>query len=717
MQPLQTHLPLPTNETTSLKRPLPRRTLIVVASLVIIAIIAIMIGWNRLHDWNSVNLPDESVGLKVFDRLDRPICTLLPNKEYSPVPLNKIAKSFQQALIATEDRGFYHHSGVNPESILRASIANAQAGRVVQGGSTITQQLVKNLYSPDSKRTLWVKVKEAIKAIELSQHYSKDKILESYLNFVYFGRGTWGIESASQKYFAKHAADLDLAQSAYLAGIVNAPTRLSNNKADAILRQHEVLDNMVEEHYITAEASAKAKGEKLVFKGAATRPEHYAYYLNYVVALLQQEHFSDDDLWNKGTRVFTNLDTSAQILADDCLTRGIKKAPNGVSQGALVSISVKDGAVLAMVGGVGTFDKSPWNRATAAHTAGSAFKPFVYLTGLESGILKPDTTIYDAPLAIDMPGQDSYTPKNFDGKYLGPITIRKALALSRNTCAVRVTQAVTPEKVATTAQQAGITSKLEPTLALGLGASAVSPLDMANSYATLARSGVKVTPGFIRRIESKDKTVLKTYTPESVKVFNPEPVAELVDAMQDVVQKGTGTQARLFDRPVAGKTGTADGARDIWFIGFTPDTVTAVWGGNDKNAAIAGNQVTGGTIMAGIWQNYMKSFYKSHPTPAGAFVSPQTPLAEEVEQIHFLPQPASIFDNITNLVTGHDQDADPALAAPSIQNSNVMPPVAPPIGRDFGTAPPRAHTKAAHDNKPKKKFRFKKLFNKLINLF
>lgn len=634
------------------------------------------------------------------------------------MPLSKIAKSFQQALIATEDRGFYHHSGVNPESIIRASIANAQAGHVVQGGSTITQQLVKNLYSPDSKRTFLVKIKEAIKAIELSQHYSKDKILESYLNFVYFGRGTWGIESAAQRYFAKHAADLDLAQSAYLAGIVNAPTRLSTHKADAILRQHEVLDNMVEEHYITPEASAKAKAEKLVFKGAETRSEHYAYYLNYVVALMQQEHFSDDDLWNKGTRVFTNLDTSAQMLADDCLNRGIKKAPNGVSQGALVSISVKDGAVLAMVGGVGTFDKSPWNRATAAHTAGSAFKPFVYLTGLESGVLKPDTTIYDAPLAIDIPGQDSYMPKNFDGKYLGPITIRKALALSRNTCAVRVTQAVTPEKVVTTAQKAGITSRLEPTLALGLGASAVSPLDMANSYATLARSGVRVTPSFIRRIEAKDKTVLKKYASESLKVFNPEPVAELVDAMQDVVQKGTGTQARLFDRPVAGKTGTADGARDIWFIGFTPDTVTAVWGGNDKNAAIAGNQVTGGTIMAGIWQNYMKSFYKSHPTPPGAFVAPQTPLAEEIDQIHFLPQPASIFDKITNLVTGHDSDADLAPGAPPVNTSNVMPPVAPPIQKDFGTAPPRSpHAQAAHDHKPKKKFRFKKLFNKLINLF
>jgi penicillin-binding protein 1A len=698
-----------------------KKWLLALAVGAVLSVVLLVIGWQQFHDWNSVSLPDESVGLKVFDRMDRPICTLLPNKEYSPVPLDKIAKSFQEALIATEDRGFYHHAGVSLESILRATLVNARAGHVVQGGSTITQQLVKNLYSSDSKRTFDVKIKEAIMAVELNQRYPKDKILESYLNFVYFGRGTWGIESAAQRYFAKHASQLDLAQSAYLAGIVNAPTRLSTHTSDALIRQHEVLDNMVEEHYITAAIADKAKTEKLVFKGAETRPEHYAYYLNYVVSLLQQEKFSDDDLWKRGTKVFTNLDPSAQILADQSLTQGIKKAPAGVSQGALVSISVKDGAVLAMVGGVGSFDKSPWNRALGPHTAGSAFKPFVYLTGLQMGILKPNTTIYDAPLAIDIPGQAAYTPKNFDGKYLGPITIRKALALSRNTCAVRVTQAVTPANVVTTAQQAGITSKLEPTLALGLGASAVSPLDMANSYSTLARSGIRMTPSFIRRVESKDNKILKQYASQGVKVFEPEPVAELVDAMQDVVQKGTGTQARLFDRPVAGKTGTADGARDIWFIGFTPDTVTAVWGGNDKNLPIAGNQVTGGTIMAGIWQNYMKAFYKSHPTPPGVFVAPQTPLAEEVDQIHFLPQPASIFDKIGDLVTGNSSDQNNPQQAPPLNSSDQMPPLAPQRNRaDFGTAPlhvSHPQHQQSKDDQPKKTFKIKKLFHKLLNLF
>lgn len=677
------------------------------------------VAWTHFHDWNSVSLPDENVGLKFFDRHDSPICTLLPDKEYVPVPLNRVAKSFQQALLATEDRSFYNHPGINPESIVRALLVNARAGHVVQGGSTITQQLVKNLNAGDSRRTVFVKLKEAIQAIELDRRYPKNKILESYLNFVYFGRGTWGIESAAQKYFARHASDLDLAQSAYLAGIVNAPTRLSTHKSDAISRQHEVLDNMVEEHYITREAASKAKAEKLLFKGAETRFEHNAYYLNYVVELLKRENYSDDDLWRKGLRVFTNLDTSAQMLAARTLTQGIAKAPTGVSQGALVSISVKDGAVLAMVGGVGSYDKSPWNRATSVHTAGSAFKPFVYLSGLKSGVLKPDTTIYDAPLSIEIPGQPTYSPKNFDGRYLGPITIRKALALSRNTCAVRVTQAVTPQKVADTAASAGITSKLEPTLALGLGASAVSPLDIANSYATLARGGIRITPGFIRRVESKDKKILHNYAPESVRAFETEPVAEIVDAMQDVVQKGTGQRAKLFDRPVAGKTGTADGARDIWFIGFTPDTVTAVWGGNDKNTAIAGNQVTGGTVMAGIWQSYMTAFYKSHPTPPGQFAAPNNPLAEEVDEIHFLPQPASIFDKITGLITGDSPQNSQIAVDPAGTRQDEMPPFAPPIHKDFGTVRSHDlnHQTVPHPNKAKKKFRLKKLFNKLINLF
>jgi membrane peptidoglycan carboxypeptidase len=465
---------------------------------------------------------------------------------------------------------------------------------------------------------------------------------------------------------------------------------------------------MVGLNFITDAQAQAAKKEKLTFKESLTQEERFAYYLNYVVGLMQA-HYSEDQVWKDGMRVYTNLDPVAQVLADKTLSQKIKSAPNGISQGALVSISVRDGGVLAMVGGVGTFEKSPWNRAVNPHTAGSAFKPFVYLTGLMTGVLKPDSTIDDAPLSIRIPGTNQiYSPKNFENDYLGTITIRKALALSRNTCSVRVAQAVGPQAIADTASKAGVTSKLDPTLSLALGASAVSPLDMANSYATLARGGVRTQPIFIRRVEDKDGHQLVANNPIAERVFPLEPDLELVDALQDVVEHGTGTHAQLLGRPVAGKTGTADGAKDIWFIGFTPDVVTAVWGGNDKHVSVSGKQVTGGSIMAGIWQQYMQAYYASHPTPPGTFAAPANPLAEEVEAIHFLPHPAGIFDKIVNFF---NPDNDQPRPAPSYSGGSDMAPAVAPERVHFGSAKPRdAHS----DRQPAKKGGVKRLFKKMF---
>jgi len=688
---------------------LNKKTAQILGILLFLLGIGLIILWNLFHDWNTVALPDEHIGLQVLDRFDRPVCTLLQNKEFSPVPLGKMSKYLQQAIVAAEDHGFYHHSGISLESILRAEFANLRAGHVVQGGSTITQQLVKNLYFSDDKRTFLAKLKEAVMAVELNQRYSKDQILEAYLNYVYFGRGSFGVEQGAQKYFGRHASQLDLAQSAYLAGLVNAPSRLSTHVGDAQTREREILDEMVQQNFVLPKAAEEAKNEKLIFKGSITQQERYGYYLSYVVSLLQSQ-FPQDRISNDGLKVYTNLDPAAQALADRTLTQRIKTAPNGISQGALVSISVKDGAVVAMVGGVGSFEQSPWNRAVSPHTAGSAFKPFVYLTGLITGALKPDSAIDDAPLTIKIPGTSQiYAPKNFEGDYMGVITIRKALALSRNTCAVRVAQAVGPQAIVDTASRAGVTSKLDPTLALALGASAVSPLDMANSYATLARGGVRITPTFIRRVEDREGHLLASYPAKQERVFEAEPVAELVDALEDVVAKGTGTRARLLGRPVAGKTGTADGAKDIWFIGFTPDLVTAVWGGNDKNQAVHGKQVTGGSIMAGIWQQYMLAYYNSHPTPAGTFLAAQTPLAQEAEEIHFLPQPAGIFDKIDHFL----DPGDYPQPAPAYSAGNA--PAVAPERVHFGTVPPKSGH-AGSESPPRHKGPVKRFFKHLFGL-
>ncbi|RTL35660.1 MAG: PBP1A family penicillin-binding protein [Candidatus Melainabacteria bacterium] len=590
--------------------------------------------WKQLHDLPDITLveryePIEAIQL--FDRNDHMICTVEGDEDRRVVPLNQISLQMQQAMLAAEDHHFYEHHGVNVMSIIRASLANLQAGHVVEGGSTITQQLVKNLFFTEAQRTMDRKVKEAFVAYELEHRYPKERILEMYLNQVYFGNNAYGIERAASRYFNKTAAELTVAQASFLAGLVKAPSELGTqaNRKAAISRQHEILDKMVEYGYITANQANTAKKQQLVFKKGANPLQKYPYYVSHVLETLR-DRFSQAEMRRQGLRVYTNLDPQAQEIAEKTLAADIAKAPKGVTQAALVSVSVQDGAVIAMVGGVGDFWKHQFNRATNPHTAGSSFKPFVYLTALLKGVLTPDSIIEDTPLVIHQPyGLPDYAPKNFDHRFLGRIPLRKALALSRNVCSVRIAQLVGIDSVVETAREAGITTKLEPNLSLALGSSAVTPLDMAGAYATFARMGVAIKPQVLRRIENNRGQVIEVFQASVDKVFPVEPVARLVSMMQDVVKFGTGTGAKLDDRPVAGKTGTADAAKDIWFVGFTPDMVTALWGGNDENLPIKGNHVTGGDVMAKIWKHYNEAYYIAHPAPAGSFVPPSAPTEEE----------------------------------------------------------------------------------------
>ena len=609
--------------------------------LVLVCIVGAVAGgyvgasvWKQLRDMPDVTLveryePIEAIQL--FDRNDKMICTVEGDEDRRVIPLNQVSPQMQQAMLAAEDHHFYEHHGVNVMSVVRASIANLQAGHVVEGGSTITQQLVKNLFFTDAQRTMNRKVKEALVAYELERRYSKEKILEMYLNQVYFGNNAYGIERAASRYFDKTAAELSVAQSAFLAGLVKAPSELglAANRKEALTRQYEILDKMVEYGYITTSQCAAAKKTKLVFKKGANPLQRYPFYVSHVLELLR-DRFSQAEMRRQGLRVYTNLDPQAQDLAEKTLEADIKKAPKGVSQAALVSVNVQDGAVIAIVGGVGNFWKHQFNRATNPHTAGSSFKPFVYLTSFIKGVLSPDSIIDDTPLVIHQPyGLPDYAPKNFDHKFLGRIPVRKALALSRNVCSVRIAQLVGIDSVVETAREAGITTKLEPNLSLALGSSAVTPFDMAGAYSTFARMGVAIKPQVLRKIENNRGEVIEVFQPTVDKVFPVEAVARLVSVMQDVVKYGTGTGAKLDDRPVAGKTGTADEAKDIWFVGFTPDMVTAIWGGNDENLPIEGKHVTGGDVMAKIWKDYTKAFYVMHPTPAGSFVPPSAPTEEE----------------------------------------------------------------------------------------
>lgn len=631
---------------TSVRRQKPNKTVSTIGKIVkysfvtLCIVVAVGFGyigakiWKQLHDLPDITLveryePIEAIQL--YDKNDHMICTIEGDEDRRVVPLNQISQQMQQAMLAAEDHHFYEHHGVNVLSIVRASLANLQAGHVVEGGSTITQQLVKNLFFTEAQRTMDRKVKEAFVAYELEHRYPKEKILEMYLNQVYFGNNAYGIERAASRYFNKTAAQLSVAQASFLAGLVKAPSELGQvaNRQVAISRQHEILDKMVEYGYITANQANVAKKQKLVFKKGANPLQRYPYYVSHVLEQLR-DRFSQAEMRRQGLRVYSNLDPQAQEIAEKTLTADLAKAPKGVSQAALVTVAVQDGAVLAMVGGVGDFWHHQFNRATNPHTAGSSFKPFVYLTALLKGVLTPDSIIEDTPLVIHQPyGLPDYAPKNFDHRFLGRIPLRKALALSRNVCSVRIAQLVGIDSVVETAREAGITTKLEPNLSLALGSSAVTPLDMAGAYATFARMGVAIKPQVLRRIENNRGQVIEVFQPSVDKVFPVEPVARLVSMMQDVVKFGTGTGAKLDDRPVAGKTGTADAAKDIWFVGFTPDMVTALWGGNDENLPIKGNHVTGGDVMAKIWKHYATAYYIAHPAPAGSFVPPSAPTEEE----------------------------------------------------------------------------------------
>ena len=632
--------------------------IVVPVAIVIVCSVLFVLGWAASH---VPSLPGQNSGLQIYDRNNKLLCVMFEDRDFCPVSLKKVSKNVQMAIITSEDRSFYQHHGVDAAGVTRAIFTDIKKRKMLQGGSTITQQLIKNLYFSSEKRTLSAKLQEVVLAIELDLRYPKDQILETYLNYVYFGKGCYGIERAAEKFFGKSAAQLNLAEGAYLAGLVNAPSELSTKEHhdDAVDRQQRILSDMAKLDYITESQAAAAQKQKLIFKQLPSEREGASYYLEYVVKTLESK-FSSSDLWGKGWKVYTNVDPSAQALAQKVLTEGIYKAPAGVSQGALVSISVNDGAVLSMVGGAGSFEKSPWNRALSAHTAGSAFKPFVYLTGIRTGALKPTSIIEDSSLTLVLPEtKEVYSPKNFDGQFMGPLSVRTALALSRNVCAIKVAQLVGIKPIIDTARAAGIDSKLEPTLALALGASAVTPLEMANSYATLARGGVYMPATFIRKVTDVDGKFILQEQPGSRKAFDSEPVNELVDIMEDVVKRGTGQGARLSGRAVAGKTGTADGARDVWFVGFTPDTVTAVWAGNDGDKPIAGKAVTGGSVTAGIWHSYMTNFYATHPIPAASFIAPQFPFIKE-------DQVSQVLANQAN----QDYEAMPPVA-PDFRNRGV----------------------------------------------
>jgi len=535
------------------------------------------------------------------------------NREY--IALDQIPLVMQQAVIAIEDERFFNHSGIDLQAIARAAWRNLQARELREGGSTITQQLARSVFLT-SERTLKRKVAEVLLALEIERRLSKREILERYLNQVYFGQGAYGIEMAAQVYFGKPASQLNLAESAMLAGLIRAPSRYSPYRNLDLARYHQrlVLKRMVQLGYIT-HAQVHEAGAKQSIKLA--RPRNVGltsmrapYFVSYILPHLL-ERYGEEQVYRGGLQVYTTLDPAMQSAADRAVRDGLDEARNArlnVSQGALVAIDVRTGYIRAMIGGY-DWTQSQFNRAYQAHRqAGSAFKPFIYTTAIEAG-WRPWKLLLDAPVSY-WSGAGYWRPKNYDKRFRGPVTLRRALEQSINVPAVRTMNKLGPDRVITVARRMGIQSPLEPNLSLALGSSDVTVLEMASAYATLANMGVHSEPLAIRQVVDQHGKVLEQNVPRRQPAVEVEVAYRMVDIMKGVITRGTGRAANIR-RPVAGKTGTSDDHRNAWFIGFTPYMATAVWVGNDDNSPM--KKVVGGTVPARIWASFMRDAVASTP--------------------------------------------------------------------------------------------------------
>ena len=593
----------------------PFRSIRVMAALVLVIIAGLMFGYifaayQSLPEVGNNMRP--AVSSQVFDSQGKLITTLHSDQNRLPIDINKVPKNLQNAFIAAEDNRFYDHIGVDPIGILRAVVTNLTNRGIAQGGSTITQQLAKNAFLSQDQ-TLKRKIQEAILALELERKYSKKEILEMYMNQIYFGRGAYGIQTAAHTYFGKDVGDLTLAECAMIAGLPKSPNYYSSSVNEATARKNVVVGQMEKYGYITPSQAEEAKKSSLDIKQKSTSntPDETAYFIDYVTQEIAQK-YGDDALYKDGLKIYTTLDTDKQHAA----VQAMRHLPEthtddqGLTQpqGAIISIDPKTGHIFAMVGGRG---QDSFNRASmAVRQPGSAFKPFVYMTAMEHD-MTPDTIMEDKKVEYG-----GWSPHNADNSYQGRMPLWKALALSVNTVAVQLADKVGPSNVIANAKKLGITTLVEDgspnddnlaSAALGGLTKGVTPLEMAAAYGAFANKGVYIKPTAIVKILDRNGNVLEDNSSDVQKtqVMSEKTAYEMTSMLEGVIARGTGTAASI-GRPAAGKTGTTDDNHDAWFIGYTPDIVTAVWVGDDTGSQSLG-EIYGGTVPAQIWHDYMAS--------------------------------------------------------------------------------------------------------------
>ena len=582
------------------------------------------------------------------------------------VRLDMISGKFQEAILAIEDSRFFKHHGIDPIAFLRAMFVNFKKGKLAQGGSTITQQLAKNLFFSFDKS--WMrKFKELLIAFQIETSFSKNDILEAYSNLVYFGNGAYGVEKASNTYFGKRAKKLTLLQSAMLAGIVRSPNNFNpfNDEELSRKRAKTVLSRMVSEGYIDKRQQRDALNSPLGLAKKRTRFKNNHYFIDAVLDELNSKY--GPELVNSGgLRIFTTLDSKLQKNAEEAALHHLeflgKKLVqrNENLQTAVVTIDNKNGAVLAMIGGT-SYKDSQFNRALSTNRmVGSSFKPVVYMSAMQNLGYNPGTVLVDEPMLFELPHNKKWEPANFNDEYMGPVVLKKALAKSLNIISAKLIFKVKPAEVVKTARKFGFYSPLGENFSLALGATGASPLELASAYSTIANLGVHIDPFYVSKIEDYQGKVLYEHFIENEKRFEPESIYPLLDMMQGVMDDGSGRVIRRmgFKHPAAGKTGTTNAFRDAWFTGFTRDLTTSVWVGYDDNESMFRPNkkgVTGAHAAAPIWGLVMEQALKNS------------------EMVEF-PVPQEIRFEHANVSDGYyEPKSSKATIKVALNKSNVLP--------------------------------------------
>jgi len=558
---------------------------------------------------------------EIYSR-DGKVLKILGDRGY--MTLDLISPNFQKAIIAVEDSTFYDHHGLDLLAILRAFYKNTVKGKTAEGGSTITQQLAKNLFFSFEK-SYERKLKELLMAFQIESTFSKPEILEAYANQIYFGKGAYGVNKASRVYFGKNPSELNLLQSAVLAAIPKSPNKINpiNNKEASIHRAGYVLQRMVDEGYISETDRAEALKSELNLRATNTKQNPDSYFVDYVLNEME-EMYEKEFIHFGGLKIFTTLDSNMQQAAHDAAkhhiqfleSRMIKEEGQEHLEVAVVTVDNQSGAIRVLLGGL-DYSESQFNRAVSSNRMpGSSFKPFVYMSAFENLGYHPGTVLVDEPISLDIPGTTPWEPNNFNDKFKGPVILKEALAKSLNVISAKLMYELSPKRVIKTARKFGIKSPLKNNYSLALGSSGVSALELASAYSVIANLGTYKEPFLVFRVEDYGGNILYDHFIEKSKRFSEKEIYPLLDMMTGVVENGSGRVVRRvgFDHPAGGKTGTTNDFRDSWFTGFTKNYSTSVWVGFDDNSPLIGPNgrgLTGAHAAAPIWGRYMKKIHKN----------------------------------------------------------------------------------------------------------